>query len=98
MIVLVAKYHLSSSDDLPRIRESLEAMAERVRADEPACKLYHASRSTDQDDLVMLYEHYEDIAAMEAHRETPHFKEIIEGQIVPLLSRREREVYELEVG
>ena len=28
-----------------------------------------------------------------AHRETPHFKEIVEGEIVPLLDSREREVY-----
>ena len=45
-------------------------------------------------DLFLLYEHYVDQAALEAHRNTPHFKEIIEGSIVPLLDKREREFYQ----
>lgn len=98
MIVLVAKYYLRNIDDLPAIRAALGEMAERVRADEPACAFYQASASTEQPGLVLLYEHYVDEAALQAHRETPHFKEIIEGRIVPLLDRREREVYELLVS
>ena len=48
-------------------------------------------RATENPDLFLLYEHYVDQAALEAHRNTPHFKEIIEGSIVPLLDKRERE-------
>lgn len=98
MIVLVAKYYLKSVDDLPVVRVALEEMAERVRADEPACTLYQASVSAERPDLVMLYEHYTDEAALLAHRETPHFAELVEGRVVPLLDRREREVYELLVS
>jgi hypothetical protein len=36
--------------------------------------------------------------AIAAHRETPHFKEIIEGRIVPLLESREREFFDAVVG
>ena len=39
-------------------------------------------RATENPDLFLLYEHYVDQAALEAHRNTPHFKEIIEGSIV----------------
>jgi quinol monooxygenase YgiN len=95
MIVLVARYYLRSPSDLSTITAALEEMGERVRADEPACRLYQVSRSTERDDLLLLYEQYDDEAALAAHRETPHFKEIIEGRIIPLLDRREREVYEL---
>lgn len=98
MIVLVAKYYLNSADDLPTVKAALEEMAGRVRADEPDCAFYQASASTERPDLVLLYEHYVDEAALAAHRETAHFKEIIEGRIVPLLERREREVYELLVS
>lgn len=98
MIVLVAKYYLNDADDLPAIKAALEEMAARVRADEPACTFYQASVSTERPDLVMLHEHYVDEDALVAHRDTPHFKEIIEGRIVPLLERREREVYELLVS
>ena len=95
MIVLTAKYHLRSSDDFPAVRDALEAMAERVRAEEPACTLYQVSRSTEHDDVLLLYEHYADETALVAHRETPHFQELIEGRVIPLLEKREREVYEL---
>jgi autoinducer 2-degrading protein len=42
-----------------------------------------------------LYEQYVDMAALEAHRLTDHFKEHIEGTVVPLLISREREVLEV---
>lgn len=97
MIVLIAKYYLNDAADLPGIVTDLTAMAGEVAANEPGCALYHASRSTERDDLVLLYEHYVDDAALAGHRETPHFKAIIEGRIVPKLAKRERELYELLV-
>jgi quinol monooxygenase YgiN len=39
-----------------------------------------------------------DEAALQHHRETPHFQQIIEGTIMPLLEKRERELYTLAVG
>ena len=39
-------------------------------------------QATENPDLFLLYEHYVNQAALEAHRNTPHFKEIIEGSIV----------------
>jgi quinol monooxygenase YgiN len=47
-----------------------------------------------QSRYFLLYEHYADQGALDAHRNTPHFKEIIEGVIVPLLEKRERELYQ----
>jgi quinol monooxygenase YgiN len=73
-------------------------MAPLVRANEPGCKLYHANRSTDNGDVFLLYEQYADQAALDAHRNTPHFKEIIEGVIVAFLEKREREVYQSVVA
>ena len=97
MIVLVAKYHVKAGrGDL--VAAALERMAPLVKAGEPGCTLYHANRSTENRDLFLLYEHYADQAALEAHRNTPHFQEIIEGTIVPLLDKRERELYEQVVG
>jgi quinol monooxygenase YgiN len=49
-------------------------------------------------DLFLLYEHYVDEAALAHHRTTPHFQQIIEGKIIPLLEKRERELYALVVG
>lgn len=97
MIVLVAKYHVKPGNG-DTIQAALTRMAPLVKAGEPGCKLYHAARSVDNPDLFLLYEHYVDEAALAAHRATPHFKEIVEGTVVPLLEKREREVYTLAVG
>ncbi len=98
MIVLIARYHLTDAGDLDTVIGHLRDMATQVAAAEPGCVLYHAARSTERDDLVLLYEHYVDEDALAAHRETPHFKEIVEGKIMPMLERRERELYTLVVG
>jgi quinol monooxygenase YgiN len=97
MIVLVAKYTVKAGHG-DKVEEALKRMAPLVKAGEPGCTLYHANRASDNPDLFLLYEHYRDDAALAAHRETPHFKEIIEGTIVPLLDKRERELYTLVVS
>ena len=97
MIVLVAKYHVKTGKG-DEGEAALRRMAPLVQTGEPGCKLYQANRSTENRDLFLLYEHYADQAALEAHRNTPHFREIIERTIVPLLEKRERELYELVVG
>ena len=97
MIVLVAKYHVKSGAG-DEVAAALKRMAPLVKMSEPGCTFYQACRSRENPDMFLLYEHYQDEAALLAHRETPHFKEIIEGTIVPLLDKRERELYELVVS
>ncbi len=97
MIVLVARYYGKPGRG-NAIEAVLTQMAPQVIQHEPGCRLYHACRSQENPDNFLLYEHYVDEAALLAHRETPHFKEHIEGTIVPLLERRERELYTLAVG
>jgi (4S)-4-hydroxy-5-phosphonooxypentane-2,3-dione isomerase len=93
MVVLVAKYIVKAGHG-DSVAAALKRMAALVKAGEPGCTVYQANRAAENPDLFLLYEHYTDQAALAAHRETPHFKEIIEGTIVPLLERRERELYE----
>ena len=64
---------------------------------EPGCLAWVAHRGETRGSFL-LYEQFVDRAAFEAHRETPHFKEIIEGTVVPMLERRERELYGPVVG
>lgn len=93
MIVLTAKYFVKAGRG-DQVEAALRRMAPLVKASEPGCKMYHANRSADNPDIFLLYEHYADQAALDAHRNTPHFKEIIEGAIAPLLDKRERELYQ----
>jgi (4S)-4-hydroxy-5-phosphonooxypentane-2,3-dione isomerase len=97
MIVLIAKYHVKPGYVLDVLAE-LQKMKPHVQASEPGCKLYQVSRSTESESLLVLYEHYVDEAALKAHRETPHFKSIIEETIIPKLEKREREFYELVIS
>ena len=80
------------------VEAALARMADAVRADEPACLVYNANVSVENPNLYVLYEVYEDEDALVAHRETPHFKEIIEGIVVPVLEKREREVLRRVLG
>jgi quinol monooxygenase YgiN len=93
MVVLIAKYYVKPGKG-EEVEAALKKMAACVREQEPGCLLYHANRSRENGDLFLLYEQYRDMAALDVHRTTPHFREIVEGTIVPLLERREREFYE----
>jgi (4S)-4-hydroxy-5-phosphonooxypentane-2,3-dione isomerase len=55
----------------------LAKMRPLVQANEPGCKCYQVSRSRENDRIVVLYEQYDDHAALDFHLETPHFKTII---------------------
>lgn len=96
MIVLMAKYTIKPGNT-ETIIGYLREMGVKVRETEPACKAYRVHKPVDQDNTLLLYEAYEDEAALEFHRNTPHFKEIIEGKVVPLLERRDREVFDLVI-
>jgi quinol monooxygenase YgiN len=43
-----------------------------VRSTEPGCVAYTAHRSTSDPDLFIFYEQYEDDAAFDVHRRSPH--------------------------
>ncbi|MEO5951660.1 MAG: antibiotic biosynthesis monooxygenase family protein [Chloroflexia bacterium] len=80
------------------VEAALRRMAPFVAEGEPGCRVYNACRAQDNPDVFLLYEQYVDEAAFLGHRETAHFKEIIEWEIVPLLEKRERELFRLVVG
>ena len=97
MIVLSVKYQVKAGM-ADQVIAALGEMAPLVKEHEPGCPVYQVARSHDNPDVLLLSEHYVDEAALLAHRETPHFKRIVEGQVVPLLEKRERELYDLVVS
>ncbi len=94
MIVLVARYQ-AQAGKADEVEAALKRMAPLVHDTEPGCLLYQANRSTANPDHFLLYDQYIDEAALEAHRQTDHFRDIIEGTIVPMLESRVREFYRL---
>ena len=97
MIVLVAQYQAQPGRG-DEVEAAIQRMALLVKQHEPGCILYQANRSRENPDHFLLYEQYADEAALAAHREAPHFKEIVEGTIVPMLEKREREFFNLVAG
>lgn len=53
----------------------MKDLTAQVRANEAGCKLYQLHKTDDATTYVML-EQYVDKAAFDAHRVTPHFKEL----------------------
>jgi len=91
MRTLLARYRVQPGNG-DAVEAALQTMAVAVGRDEPGCLLYRAARSVEEPDVFVLYEEYVDEAALLAHRATPHFRDLIEGTVVPLLASREREV------
>jgi autoinducer 2-degrading protein len=92
MVLLVAEYQVQAGQG-DYVAAALADMAPRVMQGEPGCLVYEAHRAQDDPDRFLLYEVYESEEALQAHRETPYFRSIIEGQVVPRLVKRERRVY-----
>jgi quinol monooxygenase YgiN len=91
-VTLIARYVVQSGQ-ANVVESALARMAQAVAAGEPGCLVYDVNVSVDDPNVYCLYEVYQDEDALTAHRETPHFKEIVEGIILPLLERRDREFY-----
>ncbi|MBV9833334.1 MAG: antibiotic biosynthesis monooxygenase [Alphaproteobacteria bacterium] len=67
--------------------------AAACRRSEPGLKSIRIHQSVDNPADFLVYETFADAAAFKAHFETAHFKGIVEPEIVPIVSRRERTTY-----
>jgi quinol monooxygenase YgiN len=86
MLTVVARYVVSEGQE-PTVARLLGQNAEASRA-EPGCLEFSVYRDIDDPRAILLYERYADEDAFQAHRRTPHFHDIIERQVVPLLDER----------
>jgi quinol monooxygenase YgiN len=71
------------------VADILRRMASAVTA-EPGTPLFWSHRSTSNDRVFFLYELFADESAFQAHQQTEHFKNLVIGQALPKLARRER--------
>jgi quinol monooxygenase YgiN len=72
-------------------------LTEPTRA-EPGCRMYLAHRSTADPRKFFLYEQYDDQAALDAHRASPHFEQYAKGGLFPIIESRSPELYEPLAG
>lgn len=70
----------------------LVAELRRHSLEEPGCLGYEVLQSPDQPGAVVLLERYRDDAAIEAHRGSSHYRELLVERILPLLTARRVEL------
>ena len=75
-----------------RVERTLLALAAASR-EEPGCRSYRPTRSVDDPRVFVIYEEYDDEAALEAHSASAHFRRYVLEEGVPLLESRERSFY-----
>lgn len=73
-------------------------MARLVADHEPGCLRYDVGRSRDRTDDFVIWEIYADQAAFDAHRITPHFKDLMEGALADLVGDRARTTMDFVAG
>ena len=89
-ITVVARWRLSAQ----AVEGVLALVADlrRHTLEEPGCLGYDVFRSTDDAGEVLLLERYRDDAAIEAHRNSKHYQELVVQRIVPLIIERKVEL------
>lgn len=92
MILMTVKYFVKDGC-IEEVLSNLRDMAVRVSATEPGCLSYKVWQSRDEANVLLLEELYSDDNALEAHRQTEHFKTILEAKVLPMLKDRVREFY-----
>ena len=60
---------------------------------EPWVHAFQIHQSTSEPGKFFFYEVFRDEAGFASHQQTPHFKELIQGQALPRLAKRERHQY-----
>jgi len=60
--------------EVERFERAMRSSAEAAVRDEPDCHAFHVTRVEGDPTRFLLFELYTDAGALEAHRETPHFK------------------------
>ncbi|AEI82879.1 hypothetical protein CNE_BB2p00650 (plasmid) [Cupriavidus necator N-1] len=60
---------------------------------EAGCLQFDVTTAEDSDERIVVYEVYRDLAALEAHQQTPHFKRFLQEGI-PLFAEHDLAIYE----
>ncbi len=88
MIALIVKYEVAPAD-VDNMAAGLREVAPLVHQHEPGCLTWQASRSNENPNAFWIYEVYRDQAALDEHRQTTHFQDIVVNKIRPLAVARE---------
>ncbi|HEY2158645.1 MAG TPA: putative quinol monooxygenase [Isosphaeraceae bacterium] len=96
-MICVAVTYLIQSGQEAKALGHFQALTKATRA-EPGCRMYQVHRSPSNPRQFFIYEQYDDPAALDAHRATPHFLEHARDGLFPIVESRTPEIYEPLAG
>ena len=88
MVVLMVKLKVQPGTE-EECKGYMRIMEKETRK-EPGCLMYIGHQSSEDPTTLALYEQYKDMAAFEAHRAAPYFKEYVENKMNKHVLNRER--------
>jgi quinol monooxygenase YgiN len=86
MVSFVVRFKFSS-EDRTEIAATLALLATESRR-EPGCMVYVPHQVQDDPDTVLIYEQYRDPQALEAHRQSEHFRKYAVAGIFQKMKER----------
>jgi len=89
MVTFVVRFKFAP-EDRTDVAATLALLATESRR-EPGCLAYIPHQVQDDPDTVLIYEQYRDPQALEAHRESQHFKKYAIGGIFQKMKERQLE-------
>lgn len=75
-----------------KCKEYIRVLHEHSRK-EPGCVQYVGHQSLEEPRRFLFYEVYKDQAALQAHRDSHHFKQNVTGGLDGIMEQRSRELY-----
>jgi len=91
----VIAHHRVAADRDPDEVLGLYAQLAAATRDEPGNVSFDVYRQLEDDRGFVILERYASREAAAAHERTPHFQELLLGQVVPRLEKRWRESYDV---
>src|ERR1700691_929153 len=91
---VIARYTVTFGNEL-EVTSLLGQLGEATRAEPGNLSSAVYRRLDDERDLVLL-ERYASLDALNAHRASAHYRDLLLGQIVPRLDSREVEIYDVD--
>lgn len=89
-IVTIAHWQ-ANPQSLSRVLELLAVLRERSLA-EPGCVGYEVFSHVGNAESLLLLERYRDQAALDSHRQSSHYRDVLQHLILPLLATRSVEL------
>lgn len=89
MVSFIARFRFAP-EDRADVAATVALLATESRR-EPGCISYIPHQVQDDPDTILIYEQYRDPAALEAHRESAHFKKYAIGMLFQKMKERHLE-------